>query len=74
MSEPSQREDSLLPLPLGQRVDRVSNEFEVAWRGTTAPRIEDFLVGWEGRELSALLRHLRMAIKPRFVQLNRTLI
>jgi hypothetical protein len=31
-------------------------------------------VGWEERERSALLRHLRMAIKPRLVQLNLTLI
>jgi hypothetical protein len=64
VSEPSGSEEAGLPEPLARHLDKVCNQFEVAWRDTTAPRIEEFLVKRKERERSALLRQLRMAIKP----------
>jgi serine/threonine-protein kinase len=36
----------------------VCNRFEAAWRAGPAPRVEDFLDGWQGPERSALLCEL----------------
>jgi formylglycine-generating enzyme required for sulfatase activity/serine/threonine protein kinase len=47
-----------LPPELGRRIDEVCNRFEAAWRGDPPPRLEDFLGGWQGPELQALLREL----------------
>ena len=47
-----------VPPALGRRIDAVCDRFEAAWRSGTAPRLEDFLVGWEGAERAALLHEL----------------
>jgi WD40 repeat protein len=47
------------PEALARRLDRACNQFEAAWRaGGALPRLEDFLIGWEGQERLALLREL----------------
>jgi WD40 repeat protein/tRNA A-37 threonylcarbamoyl transferase component Bud32 len=58
MSERSRPKDSGSPLSLERRVDQVCNQFEVGWRGPSRPRIDDFLLGWEEPERSALLCEL----------------
>jgi serine/threonine protein kinase len=40
------------------RLDAVCQRFEDAWKAGTEPRIEDFLVGWEGPERAFLVREL----------------
>jgi HEAT repeat protein len=42
----------------GQRIEAVRTRFEEAWQAGTPPRIEDYLVGWEGAARAALLREL----------------
>jgi hypothetical protein len=44
-------------LALALRLNKACNRFEAAWR-SGAPRIEDFLVGWQGQGRLALLREL----------------
>jgi WD40 repeat protein/tRNA A-37 threonylcarbamoyl transferase component Bud32 len=46
------------PAGLGRRIDEACNRFEAAWRAGPAPRLEDFVAGWEGAERAALLREL----------------
>ena len=58
MSETSQPDGDALPPTLAWRIDDACNQFERAWRGPSRPRIEDFLLGWEEPERSALLRVL----------------
>ena len=53
MPETPERHD----LDLARRLDRACNQFEGAWRAGR-PRIEDYLVGWQGEERAALLREL----------------
>ncbi len=47
-----------MPPALGRRINEVCNRFEAAWRSDAAPRLEEFLAGWEGAERTALLREL----------------
>jgi hypothetical protein len=45
-------------LALGRRINEVCNRLEAAWRAGEVPPLEDFVAGWEGAELVALLREL----------------
>ncbi|HKI37121.1 MAG TPA: serine/threonine-protein kinase, partial [Gemmataceae bacterium] len=47
-----------VPPALGRRINVACNRFEAAWRAGVAPRLEDFVAGWEGAERAALLREL----------------
>ena len=49
---------SAASLSATRRIDARCDEFERAWRGGAAPRVEDFLAGFEGAERSALLGEL----------------
>jgi eukaryotic-like serine/threonine-protein kinase len=47
-----------VPPALGRRINDACNLFEAAWRAGAAPRLEEFVSGWEGAERPALLREL----------------
>ncbi len=50
--------ESVLPPTLARRVDQVCNRFEIAWRTSSPPRIEDFLDAASEAERSTVLREL----------------
>ena len=54
-------ESGSLPPTIVDRIDRVCDQFEAAWRAGQRPRIEDHLVEAVGPERSALLRELLLA-------------
>src|SRR5438270_777835 len=58
MSDSSLRDNAALPPTLARHVDRICNAFELAWRGTSRPQIEDFIGGVPEPERFALLREL----------------
>jgi hypothetical protein len=47
-----------LPRSEALRVEQACNRFEAAWRAGAAPRLGDFLEGWEGPGREVLLREL----------------
>ena len=57
MSESLARDVEVSPA-LGRQINEACNRFEAAWRSGAAPRLEDFVVGWEGSERLALLREV----------------
>jgi serine/threonine protein kinase len=58
MSAGSRSYHDTLPPSLVRRLDQLCDQFEVAWRSGSPPRIEDFLSGWQGAERAALVREL----------------
>src|SRR4051794_26670662 len=49
---------NVMPPDLAVKVDAVCLRFEAAWKKGPLPRIEDYVEGWQGPELVALLREL----------------
>src|SRR6187402_3574174 len=58
MAAESNNSGESLPLTAMQRIDEVCLRFESAWQAGKSPRPEDFLDGWTGAELQAMLREL----------------
>ena len=58
MSETSRPDSAPISPTRAGRLEKVCNQFELAWRGPSRPRIEDYLVDAPQSERSALLREL----------------